>query len=106
MSEDRSKEEAVQGAMPTPETFYYANSIRVYSGAGDYMMDFGRALPVTKAGAVPDAVGIVGVILPAVVAMQLAKQIVAQARLLTPQMREMADAIDADIGGLDVLPKP
>lgn len=86
-----SAEEAIR-RMAIPDQYFYANSVRVYSGAGDCLIEFGRALPppgVNEQTSVPVA----GVAVPAIVAVQLARQLLQQAQMLAPQMKEMADDI-------------
>jgi len=92
------------GSMSYPPTFYYANSVRVYSGAGDFVIELGRALPINSDGETPQSIGVVGVVIPAVAAVHLAKQILAQAKIVGPQMREMADEIERERGDVDVQP--
>lgn len=97
MSEEATEKQTGQiGFMSSPENFVYVNSVRVYSGAGDIMMELGRANPIEKMGDTPDAVGVVGVIMPAIVGVKLAKQLLAQAKMSAPQMRSIADEIESE----------
>ncbi|WP_232821357.1 hypothetical protein [Acidithiobacillus ferrivorans] len=89
-------------AMNVPENFFYANSVRVYSGAGDCMLEFGRSLPAASPGDTPAAVPVIGLVVPALVAVHLAKQLLMQAALLAPQMVEMKDIIASELGDINV----
>jgi hypothetical protein len=89
-------------AMGVPDNFIYANSVRVYSGAGDCMLEFGRSLPPATPGDTPAAVPVIGLVVPALVAVHLAKQLLMQVELLAPQMAEMKDIIIRELGELNV----
>jgi hypothetical protein len=95
-SEGKAMEQAAH-PMEVPDNFLYANSMRVYSGAGDCMIEFGRALPPSTPGAPVSSVPVIGIVIPAVVAVHLAKQLLTQAALLAPQMVEMKEMIISEM---------
>lgn len=84
--------------MSVPENFLYANSVRVYSGAGDCMLEFGRSLPPASPGDTPASVPVIGLVVPALVAVHLAKQLLMQAGVVAPQLVEMKDMIISELG--------
>lgn len=78
------------GTMTPPDQFHYANSIRIYAGGGDVILEFGIARPEEGQTMTTKADGVVGVALPGLVAKNMALQILAQMPGLSAEMVKIA----------------
>ncbi|OCB01270.1 hypothetical protein BBC27_04895 [Acidithiobacillus ferrivorans] len=81
------------GTMTPPDQFRYANSIRIYSGAGDVILEFGVARPEDGQTMTIKSEGVIGVALPGLVAKNMALQILAQMPGLSAEMVKIAASL-------------
>lgn len=85
------------GTMTSPDQFHYANSIRIYAGGGDVILEFGVARPEDGQTMTTKAEGVVGVALPGLVAKNMALQILAQMPGLSAEMVKIAATLGDNI---------
>ena len=85
------------GSMTRPPEFRYGNALRLYFGGGDVIVEFGLARPPAPGEPTTQAEGVVGVAMPAIVARNLALQILHQMPALAAEMETIKTVIGGNI---------